>query len=68
MGANGELTDLDKEYSHRCQNEACVSPSHGCWESHSDNIARLDCRGKSHIVMNCGRLALSPPIKFPSHP
>jgi len=39
------------QYSHRCNNENCIEPSHGRWETDAYNKARWSCRTVSHVLV-----------------
>ena len=38
------------QYSHRCNNENCIEPTHGRWETDEYNKARWSCRAASHVL------------------
>lgn len=39
------------QYSHRCNQENCVEPTHGVWESDILNKNRWSCRTCSHVIL-----------------
>lgn len=38
-------------YSHRCNAENCIEPTHGRWETDAYNKSRWSCRTASHVLV-----------------
>jgi len=49
---------LGLQYSHRCNQQNCVEPTHGVWEEDQRNKDRWSCREVSHLILTFADLTI----------